>query len=352
MIDTSHFFRRVGGSVEVFVTGLSLTFTKLVRENIDPKLSDTWKNRVEWVCDTIISNVPTISTEPNVTLDCRMENFYLNYLGRGIIDKFNLQPNRTKILTTVEPKTVLDGYQFIIDRLSQTNYCHFYDNLTKENIDWKGIEIDRPVISLSGRATENRARFTKDLLDLCKDRARISFGKTTHYDMSDEQLEIYKSILHPYDFPVQLGTDQKVLGSILTQHTAPGTELYKSLLSVVNETNDFSIDNIYLSEKSFKVFAWHQIPIFSASPGHVQVIRSLGFDVFDDIIDHSYDCANNQHLHRLKILNAISKFLQSYPTITDVNLLREKIWSRLEANGKLLDEFNKNKQYQAWPYYG
>ena len=32
-----------------------------------------------------------------------------------------------------------------------------------------------------------------------------------------------------------------------------------------------------------------QIPLFIASPGYVEQLRKLGFDLFDDIINHDYD---------------------------------------------------------------
>jgi hypothetical protein len=44
-----------------------------------------------------------------------------------------------------------------------------------------------------------------------------------------------------------------------------------------------------MTEKSYKCFALFQIPIWLAPYRAVACYRELGFDVFDDIIDHSYD---------------------------------------------------------------
>jgi hypothetical protein len=44
-----------------------------------------------------------------------------------------------------------------------------------------------------------------------------------------------------------------------------------------------------MTEKSYKCFALYQIPIWVAPYRAVSCYRDLGFDVFDDIIDHSYD---------------------------------------------------------------
>jgi hypothetical protein len=157
--------------------------------------------------------------------------------------------------------------------------------------------------------------------------------------------------MHPYNYPFSQGTDGKIIGRAATNQKSPGHQLFKSLLSIVNETNDFLNSNVQLSEKSFKVFAWHQIPIFSASPKQVETVRGIGFDMFDDIIDHSYDSASTLDLHDLKILNEISKFLKKYPTLEDVNDLRKQLYPRLKANNELLYSLYQSRKYEQWPHY-
>ena len=80
----------------------------------------------------------------------------------------------------------------------------------------------------------------------------------------------------------------------------------------------------------------YQIPIFLATPGHVNIVRDLGFDLFDDIIDHSY---NNKQVHNynLKVLSVLKKFIDTYPTIQSINDLRNKIYNRLKNNAKILN---------------
>jgi hypothetical protein len=275
----------------------------------------------------------------------------MGHFGKKVIELLNLNPNRTKVLVGVDPKDNLFGYNYEIDLLADVNSCGFYEKLLKENIDWENIEVDIPVISLAGRPTEYRAKFTKKLIEVCGDRARISLGNVSQFPLDAAQRKTYETLMHPYSFPVSQGTDGKILGYILDQHGVPGYQLFKSLLQLVNETNDFSNDNIQLSEKSFKVFAWHQIPIFMASPRQVETVRNIGFDVFDDIIDHSYDVATNIGLHDTRVLNIVAKFLKEYPTIESVNDLRKKLYPRLKANNDLLYSLYANRKYQPWPYY-
>lgn len=353
MIDNSSFFRVRSNTLEIFVTGLSHSFTNAHDGYVKYDLQQKSADRVEYICNEIYRYCKqnNLTLSEYTILDCRLENFYMGSLGKKVAESLNLNPNNTKILVGVDPKGTLLGYDYEVDLLADVNSCCFYEILIQENIDWEKIEVDMPIISLAGRPTEYRARFTKELIDLCGDRARISLGNVCQLPLNDNRRKTYETLMHPYSFPFSQGTDGKILGYILDQHGVPGYQLFKSLLQLVNETNDFSNDNIQLSEKSFKVFAWHQIPIFMASPRQVETVRNIGFDVFDDIIDHSYDVATNIGLHDTKVLNIVAKFLKEYPTIESVNDLRKKLYPRLKANNDLLYSLYANRKYQPWPYY-
>jgi hypothetical protein len=58
----------------------------------------------------------------------------------------------------------------------------------------------------------------------------------------------------------------------------------------INLAIEHSMEFPIASEKTFKPFVAQQVPIFLGYAGIATCIRNLGFDVFDDIIDHSaYD---------------------------------------------------------------
>ena len=72
--------------------------------------------------------------------------------------------------------------------------------------------------------------------------------------------------------------------------------LYRTILNLVSENltgmteGDISRENVMtFTEKTIKPFLAKQIPIFFALPNHVNLLRNLGFDMFDDIINHDYD---------------------------------------------------------------
>jgi hypothetical protein len=276
----------------------------------------------------------------------------MGQLGKRVAEYLNLSIDHTLILTSVDPKGTTEPYKYELDLLADIDSCYYYTELLEKNIDWESIEIDKPVMSLAGRPTEYRAMFTKRLLDLCGDRIRASLGNHSHHPLINGQLDTFKSLMYPYSFPFSQETDGKIIGRASTNQKSPGQVLFKSLLSVVNESNDFSIPDVQLSEKTFKVFAWHQIPIFCSSPKQVETVRNIGFDMFDDIVDHSYDDASTLDLHDLKILNVISKLLKKYPTVEDVNNLRKQLYPRLKANNELLHSLYQTRKYEPWAHYG
>jgi hypothetical protein len=91
---------------------------------------------------------------------------------------------------------------------------------------------------------------------------------------------------HPYDgYP---GTENH-----------PGTEnddnfimldyVYGSTaVNIVTETQFYQLTGI-VTEKTFHALMAEQIPIIIGYKGIVEHCRQMGFDMFDDLVDHSYD---------------------------------------------------------------
>jgi hypothetical protein len=85
-------------------------------------------------------------------------------------------------------------------------------------------------------------------------------------------------------------------------------EYYSNILNLVtdnatgfDDSDNFKYGTITLTEKAWKPFKTHQLPLYIGLPGYVDIIRSLGFDVYDDFINHNYDREQN-HIERIKIV--------------------------------------------------
>ena len=86
-----------------------------------------------------------------------------------------------------------------------------------------------------------------------------------------------------------------------------------------------SWDRRFFTEKTEKAFRYHQIPILVAPAGYVEYLRNLGYDVFDDFINHSYDVETDPYV-RIKLISEevervcnilINTDVEDYSTLVD-----------------------------------
>ena len=96
-------------------------------------------------------------------------------------------------------------------------------------------------------------------------------------DLDSEQYDI----LHDFDLAIFNIVQESSVGfNSISHNTSYSKNPYWSSIDS---------DRHFFTEKSAKSFLMGQIPLFLATPGYVQQLRKLGFDVFDDIINHDYD---------------------------------------------------------------
>jgi hypothetical protein len=80
-------------------------------------------------------------------------------------------------------------------------------------------------------------------------------------------------------------------------------------VNIVTETQYSDVTGI-VTEKTLMAFAAEQIPIVIGHPGIVEHCRRMGFDMFDDIVDTSYDSIDNdQELLRAEQALALNRDL-------------------------------------------
>jgi len=96
--------------------------------------------------------------------------------------------------------------------------------------------------------------------------------------------------------------DDKEYNDRTTNHIA----YTDACLNIVTETRSRNI-NARLTEKTFKPIVAGQFFIIIGSKGIVDYVRLLGFDVFDDIIDHSYDTIVDDRLRIKTVIEEIDR---------------------------------------------
>ena len=97
---------------------------------------------------------------------------------------------------------------------------------------------------------------------------------------------------------------------------------HSSYLNIVTEScyesNKIHSKVIHPSEKSFRPYMYYQIPLFVATYNHVKYLReAYNFDMFDDIIDHSYDDEFDDKKRLSLIVDEIGRLIQNKDKIKE-----------------------------------
>lgn len=224
----------------------------------------------------------------------------------------------------------------------------------KENIPLEN-KRSKHFISLARYSRKERIQFTCKILDdqFLRTKGRVSCG-WADYELADDYWSRDKPIwnlipthLKKY-FPLSLG-DQPEQQHDLLPHIADN--VFNVVLegvighnpasySVNSDTSStggryltVNSDRMMPTEKTTKAFAMNQIPIILATPGMVHTLRSMNFDMFDDVIDHSYDEENC-------IENRMNMILEQLKKVCEKDL---GYWQEFILNNKT--RFHHNQQH-------
>tara|TARA_R110001606_G_C15321417_1_gene644682 strand:+ start:221 stop:1399 length:1179 start_codon:yes stop_codon:yes gene_type:complete len=166
-------------------------------------------------------------------------------------------------------------------------------------------------VSLARFSRKERIQLTCKLLDntLLKNSGRYSCGWADYeldpyYWHEDKPLwDLIPEHLRSH-FPITLGDEPEQQHDLLPHisdnvfnvvlegvigHNPASYTVNSDTSRITGRFHTVNSDRMMATEKTTKAFAMNQIPIFLATPGMVAKLRSMNFDLFDDIIDHSYD---------------------------------------------------------------
>lgn len=223
------------------------------------------------------------------------------------------------------------------------NHGNFLSNINRHP-PGPNTDIDKKFLCLIRRASPGRASFASAMRKmLSSGHLRMSFG-SHHHAM---ELAEYQS---QFEEPLPILLDGVIDTINIDKIYDVNNTWYQSLFNVIVETSSQEDPGIYrsifITEKTFKSFAMCQIPIWFAVPGLVAEVRKMGFDLFDDIVDHSYD-QNLSQSHRMdEILQQLLKLDQQW-TLVQCQQQRKLLWPRLMYNYNLLFEIEQQHQQQV-----
>ena len=227
-------------------------------------------------------------------------------------------------------------------------------------------------LSLGRLARKERIYFTKKILDsnTIKEKGIYSCGWGDHsiettwnesstYDRENLLLFLDKDDIEK--FPISLGHkdgqqhhmmaafDEAVINVV--QESSVGFDHRSHERSYASHGFSWcrvNSDRLFFTEKSAKPFLMSQIPLFIAAPGYVNQLRTLGFDVFDDIVDHSYDEEDNIYKRCDMVFDELNRLINLH-TLEGWNfLIKQKLTHRFHGNFMLLKEFSDNSRLAKW----
>jgi hypothetical protein len=119
------------------------------------------------------------------------------------------------------------------------------------------------------------------------------------------------------------------------------TPYYRNtFIEIINETS-YTESAFLITEKTANCFYGCSFPIWISSPGIVEFLRNFGLDVFDDIIDHSYD--KEEHPVRRMYL----AILKNVHLLLDPILVK-KLWVENKSRFSKNIDFLQNNLYDIY----
>jgi hypothetical protein len=205
--------------------------------------------------------------------------------------------------------------------------------------DQSRIQLEQKFLCPARRPTPGRARFVSQLLDKVPN-VRASFGSGF-----PEWSREFQSYFPNHSLPIMIDGDARHYVHNLASDVFR-TCLFNIVLETSSQSDPNSWTSIFITEKTFKSFDLYQIPIWFAVPGTVAQVRQLGFDLFDDIVDHGYDNILDETERRNAVISQIQDLNNRF-SLTDCQILRKNVWARLQSNYQLLDQLtNQYEQIQ------
>lgn len=211
-----------------------------------------------------------------------------------------------------------------------TNHMGWFEKILSVNYN---DFVDQKFLCLIRRPSASRALVAKLVLDTGCD-VRISFGS-----MGATGLDEYKNILPGMQLPLLIDGIVDRKNNYMPEHDQTNSIFHSCAFNLVVESSSQTDPGVwrshFITEKTFKAFGLRQIPLWFAVPGLVAQVRKLGFDLFDDIVDHSYDTIPDEHTRFASVAQQV-KQLDQQLTLDQCQQFRRSLLDRLNQNFELV----------------
>lgn len=257
------------------------------------------------------------------------------------------------LTSALDPET--NRYQVI------TNYSVFFWPVESLWKDAFSTTVTHHFIALARAPKPHRTRFINSMLNRKLEQfGHFSIGSADQcyqYTYNTGNCKDYgidaKNLKH---FPTLL--DGPISYDINSQYSVADTRINQALLNVVLETSyeflnsDPDLEAVmwrepFLTEKTVKAFAIGQIPLILGPFGQVKMTRDLGFDLFDDIVDHSYDLIVDPIDRIEQFTDSLENFIKQYESIDSLQALKNTLMPRFMKNLNLSKKMQWSNKHET-----
>lgn len=273
------------------------------------------------------------SYENNLDVDCQLWSapFWTRNENYRLIKSIDLLP-RDKVKTKY-------AFNFMINKKAVNRYLLIklveILKFTDFNYSWSGV----------GREF--------DIIDLTNEIDVLPYGQDILYSWLRHQIGLPISLRKKFiNFPDQIIDDCniKYYGSNSWTWNHGLNDIFNdSAISLISETVYFEKSSV-LTEKTLYSIYGLTFPLFVGGYGHCDAMTSLGFDMFEDIFDHSYQYKPTLFERCYQAIRC------NHHLLSDLNLIKEIRQANLDRlvinRDKLLTRQFDNKvqeKIQTWP---
>ena len=225
---------------------------------------------------------------------------------------------------------------------NMVNHSEFLDHVRSLQIDWDSLPRDRYFVCLMRRRSNFRGMLLKQLLTRYRpEDYRISYASMIDYEEFDSVAGVQIPILldgHTRDHK---------------QHQANDRRIFSCIINIIAETSSQELSSYcwnsrFITEKTFKCFSWHQLPIWWTIPGFVDDVRSLGFDVFDDVMEnHHYDSEFIVDRRMMLMLETLDRVIEKI-SLHGIDNFNKEMMPRFKKNYQRLIDLS-DRRIKYWP---
>jgi len=333
---------------EVGPTKFTLRPTELIVEELleakkNGKTKFLFINLAEGFQPTVVDKIHRIANILETHIDSKNLIYMTSSIGAEKTYETLFISNLSKNTNWKNKISILSTHAFHL-------YCQWSMEGLNNIINYTIKEKSKDFLCFNKVPREHRIRLLNRVLEHnLLDRSYYSFeGVDRWIDFLPDEFNSIK--LNKNKFPLRLNITPDRLNPAMLE-IQDITYFDNSYFSVVTETTFYNndhprivrygtLDNIFITEKTFKCFpAMHPFIVF-AYPNLLSELRKLGYKTFTPLIDETYDTIINDDDRFEAIWNEITRLLQKTP----------EEWIQWQTDIKEIVEYNKNHFYSTTNY--